>query len=76
MLAGLPARILWIDARAEQFPAEIPAGVERIVTDAAEDEVKDLPPGSFALVMTHSHDLDLALVRAAAASAATAAMSA
>ena len=59
-------RILWIDARAEQFPAEIPAGVERIVTDAAEDEVKDLPPGCFALIMTHSHDLDLALVRAAA----------
>lgn len=61
VLAGLPARILWIDARAEQFPAEIPPGVERIVTDAAEDEVKDLPPGSFTLIMTHSHDLDLML---------------
>jgi xanthine dehydrogenase accessory factor len=61
VLSGLPAHILWIDARAEQFPADIPHGVEKIVTDAAEDEVKDLPPGAMALVMTHSHDLDLTL---------------
>lgn len=61
VLAGLPARILWIDSRAEQFPAALPPGVEKIVSDMAEDEVKDLPPGSLTLVMTHSHDLDLTL---------------
>ena len=61
VLAGLPARILWIDARADQFPADIPSGVEKIVAELPEDEVKDLPPGCYALVMTHSHDMDLIL---------------
>ena len=61
VLSGLPARILWIDARAEQFPAEMPGGVEKIVAEIPEDEVKDLPANVYALVMTHSHDLDLTL---------------
>lgn len=61
VLAGLPARILWIDARDEQFPADLPAGVEKILAPIPEDEVKDLPAGAYTLVMTHSHDLDLAL---------------
>jgi xanthine dehydrogenase accessory factor len=61
VLAGLPARLLWIDSRAEQFPQEAPNGIERILADAPEDEVKDLPPGASVLVMTHSHDLDLTL---------------
>ena len=60
-LAGLPARLPWIDSRAEQFPQEAPNGIERILADAPEDEVKDLPPGASVLVMTHSHDLDLTL---------------
>jgi xanthine dehydrogenase accessory factor len=61
ILTGLPARIIWIDSRTEQFPADIPAGVERLLSDMPADEVKDLPPGTSALVMTHSHDLDLTL---------------
>lgn len=61
-LADGPAQILWIDARAEQFPREIPSNVTRILSDHPEDEVKDVPPGAYALVMTHSHDLDLAVV--------------
>jgi xanthine dehydrogenase accessory factor len=59
VLSGVPARILWIDQRPEQFPADIPANATKILTDRAEDEVKDLPHGIYALVMTHSHDLDL-----------------
>lgn len=59
VLAGAPARVLWIDSRPEQFPAEIPPNATRILTDHPEDEVKDVPPGAYALVMTHSHDLDL-----------------
>lgn len=61
-LADSPAQILWIDSRAEQFPADIPANVTRVLADQPEDEVKDVPPGAYALVMTHSHDLDLAIV--------------
>ncbi|MGQ0664165.1 MAG: xanthine dehydrogenase accessory protein XdhC [Pseudomonadota bacterium] len=60
-LAGLPLRVRLIDSRPEQFPADLPANVEAVPTDAAEDEVSDLPAGCLALVMTHSHDLDLAL---------------
>lgn len=61
VLAGAPVRVLWIDARPEQFPADIPPNVIKILTDRAEDEVKDVPRGTYALVMTHSHDLDLAI---------------
>lgn len=61
VLAGAPVRVLWIDARPEQFPADIPANVTKILTDRAEDEVKDVPRGAHVLVMTHSHDLDLAI---------------
>lgn len=61
VLAGAPVRVLWIDGRPEQFPADIPPNVTKILTDRAEDEVKDVPRGACALVMTHSHDLDLAI---------------
>jgi xanthine dehydrogenase accessory factor len=33
-----------------------------VLADHPEDETKDVPPGAYALVMTHSHDLDLAIV--------------
>jgi xanthine dehydrogenase accessory factor len=61
VLAGVPARVLWIDARDEQFPAEIPPNVTKVLADLPEDEVKDVPAGAYVLVMTHSHDLDLAI---------------
>ena len=61
VMAGVPARVLWIDARAEQFPAEIPPNVTKVLADLPEDEVKDVPAGAYVLVMTHSHDLDLAI---------------
>ena len=60
--AGLPMRLIWIDSRAEEFPDALPAGVERLVAERPEDEVADLPAGTHALVMTHRHDLDLAIV--------------
>lgn len=61
VLATAPVRVLWIDARPEQFPADIPPNVAKVLTDRPEDEVKDVPAGAYVLVMTHSHDLDLAL---------------
>jgi xanthine dehydrogenase accessory factor len=62
VLAGVEARILWIDSRAEAFPTVVPAGVETVVAEQPEDEVADLPKGCFAVVMTHRHDVDLAIV--------------
>jgi xanthine dehydrogenase accessory factor len=62
VLAGVDVRILWIDSRPEAFPALLPAAVERVLADHPEDEVADLPAGAHAVVMTHRHDLDLAIV--------------
>jgi xanthine dehydrogenase accessory factor len=59
ILGTLPGwRIKWIDSRAEQFPETVPDSVEVCLTDEPADEVADLPPGAFALVMTHSHASD------------------
>lgn len=61
-LAGLPLRSVLVDGRPEQFPALLPDNCAKRVEEFAEDAVKDVPAGSAALVMTHSHDLDLTLV--------------
>jgi xanthine dehydrogenase accessory factor len=64
ILAELPLRLTWIDARAELFPAVVPEGV-RVRRDADSlATVSDAPPGAYFLVMTHSHPLDFALCQA------------
>jgi xanthine dehydrogenase accessory factor len=65
LLADLPCRVAWVDAREAEFPEVIPGAVRRIVTDAPEDAVAELPAGSDVLVMTHSHQLDFQVVEAA-----------
>jgi xanthine dehydrogenase accessory factor len=61
LLAGLPCRVRWIDSRAGEFPALIPPEVEVVVSEDVVDEVDALPPGSYCIVMTHNHQLDLEL---------------
>ncbi|MCA3260406.1 MAG: xanthine dehydrogenase accessory protein XdhC [Telmatospirillum sp.] len=61
-LAGLPLRVVLADARPAQFPDALPANCTKLVESVLEDAVKDVQPGAAALVMTHSHDLDLMLV--------------
>jgi xanthine dehydrogenase accessory factor len=61
-LAGLPVRVTLADSRAAQFLAPLPANCTKLLEPILEDAVKDVPVGADALVMTHSHDLDLALV--------------
>jgi xanthine dehydrogenase accessory factor len=58
--AMLDARIRWVDVRDDLFGAPS-ANVSCIATDAPEDEVDNAPSGSFFLVLTHSHALDLLL---------------
>jgi xanthine dehydrogenase accessory factor len=65
-LARLPFRLRWIDARAG-FTAGAPAGVETVETPLPEAEAAAAPPGAWALVLTHSHALDLEIVAAALA---------
>ncbi|MDP5292036.1 xanthine dehydrogenase accessory protein XdhC [Oceanimonas sp. CHS3-5] len=61
ILATLPFRITWVDSRAEEFPAVLPEGVTAVVSDDPVDEVIEQPTGSYYLVMTHNHQLDLEL---------------
>jgi xanthine dehydrogenase accessory factor len=61
VLAPLPFAITWIDSREGQFPAALPVGVRALHSPHPAEEVGDMPSGAFALVMTHSHDEDLAI---------------
>ncbi|AZZ46389.1 xanthine dehydrogenase accessory protein XdhC [Pseudomonadaceae bacterium SI-3] len=64
LLASLPCKVRWIDSRKSEFPAQIPAGVEKVVNDDVVDEVENMPAGSYFIVMTHNHQLDLELTAA------------
>ncbi|MBU3823484.1 MAG: xanthine dehydrogenase accessory protein XdhC [Candidatus Oceanisphaera merdipullorum] len=61
ILATLPFRITWIDERQAQFPIEQYSGVTQVVSDDPVGDIASQPPGSFYLVMTHNHQLDLEL---------------
>lgn len=64
LLASLPCRVRWIDSREAEFPPHVPDGVTRIVSEEVVDEVDNLPAGSYCIVMTHNHQLDLELTAA------------
>ena len=66
LLARLPCRVQWIDERESEFPAgrSEPAHIDRVCVEPVEAEVDLAPPGAFYLVLTHSHDLDMAIAEA------------
>jgi xanthine dehydrogenase accessory factor len=61
-LAPLPFAIRWIDSRSGAFPAAMPANVEPVAAPNPVNELATAPQGTFLLIMTHSHALDLAIV--------------
>ena len=61
ILAGLNCKVSWVDSRADEFPADIPANVNKIVAREPCDELEDLPNGSDILILTHNHQLDFEL---------------
>ncbi|SCY38484.1 xanthine dehydrogenase accessory protein XdhC [Pseudomonas sp. NFACC37-1] len=61
LLASLPCKVRWIDSREAEFPEHLPHGVRKIVTEEPLDEIDELPAGSYCIVMTHNHQLDLEL---------------
>lgn len=67
MLAAVPARVRWIDAREDDFPSVLPPGVERVATDVPEAELVAAPRGACVVIATHDHALDFTLVSAALA---------
>jgi xanthine dehydrogenase accessory factor len=65
LLQDLPCRVQWIDERESEFPAAPSAPhIERLCVEPVEAEVRQAPPGAFYLVLTHSHDLDMAITEA------------
>jgi len=65
LLATVDCRVLWIDERESEFPAEpSPPHVQRVCVEPVEAEVALAPPGALYLVLTHSHDLDLRITEA------------
>ena len=65
LLATLPCRVQWIDEREDEFPAAASAPhIERLCVEPVQAEVRSAPPGACYLVLTHSHDLDLAITDA------------
>jgi xanthine dehydrogenase accessory factor len=67
VLGALPAQVTWIDGREADFPAAPPPNVEIVCTDIPDAELRAAPPGSYVLIMTHSHALDFDLAAAALA---------
>jgi xanthine dehydrogenase accessory factor len=63
-LASLPFDVTWIDSRTNAFPSVAPANVKMLQPVDAFGIITAAPQGSVALVMTHSHALDLELVDA------------
>jgi xanthine dehydrogenase accessory factor len=61
ILAGLSCKVSWIDSREDEFPLEIPANVNKIISTEPCDELENLPNGSDILILTHNHQLDFEL---------------
>lgn len=64
VLGTLACRVSWVDSRAGEFPGETPDNVRVVLTDTPAAEVSRADPGSYFLVMTHSHALDFELLEA------------
>jgi xanthine dehydrogenase accessory factor len=66
-LAPLPFAVTWVDPRPDAFPAYVPGNVSLSRPDDAVAAFDGARSGSFVLIMSHSHQLDLALTGAALA---------
>jgi xanthine dehydrogenase accessory factor len=64
-LAPLPFDVQWVDSRPGAFPRAVPQNVTMLAPEDPASVLDDPASGSIALVMTHSHALDLALTDAA-----------
>lgn len=64
LLAAVPCRVRWVDERESEFPAvALPPHIERVCAEPVQAEVAAAAAGDAFLVLTHSHDLDLAITR-------------
>jgi xanthine dehydrogenase accessory factor len=66
-LAPLPFHVTWIDPRPGAFPAQAPLAGAMLMPADPGTALEEAPAGSFVVVMTHSHALDLEIVARALA---------
>ena len=64
-LAPHPFDVLWVDSRPDAFPSISPEQVRFRHTLEPVGALRDAPDGSFVVVMTHSHALDLQIIESA-----------
>jgi len=65
LLEGLNCSVQWIDEREAEFPAGPSAAhIQRVCVEPVQAEVALAPAQAFYLVLTHSHDLDMAITEA------------
>jgi xanthine dehydrogenase accessory protein XdhC len=64
-LAPLPVRLIWVDSRADEFPASLPEGVVRLVSADPVARLRAAEAGAGFLILTHDHALDFDLAEAA-----------
>ena len=65
-LSLLPLNVVVVETRTDAL-ADIPQGVETRLTSMPEEAVRDAPPGSAFIVLTHDHALDFLIVAEALA---------
>ena len=65
VLGTLDASVRWIDGRGHDFPAQVAANVDTVLTDDPVAELNAAPRGAWVLILTHSHALDFDLTQAA-----------
>lgn len=58
VLSRLECGIRWIDSRRSVFPSTLPENVLAVESGDPAREVLAMPPGSWFLIMTHSHPVD------------------
>jgi xanthine dehydrogenase accessory factor len=64
-LAPLSFTVRWVDDRPDAFDGARTLGARTVISALPESELRDAEAGTFVIVMTHSHALDLAIVTAA-----------
>jgi xanthine dehydrogenase accessory factor len=63
-LAPLPFAVTWADPRPDAFPGAAPSNARLVAGDPL-DVIAAAPDGAIAMIMSHSHALDLAIADAA-----------
>ena len=61
VLEGVDCAVTWVDSRRDEFPEITASNIKIIEEDNPEDAIETAAIGSYFLILTHSHSLDLFL---------------